>query len=243
MLGTMGKLLRNAAAGGLGALFTYGFWLSRPEWDPEMRLWRAVGDAGLILLFLALAVGPLVKLWTGLGRVWLVLYRRELGVWFGFFALLHTLLVLNGWARWDARRFLGYEYVPQLGRLARLEPGFGLANLIGLVAMLMSSLLMVTSTDWAVRRLGSGAWKFLQYSAYTVFYLSALHSAYFLFMHYTESFHRAVPDTTNWFRYPFLALTLLVAILQTAAYCKGVTQRRQRQRHVPIAGGHVADSG
>jgi methionine sulfoxide reductase heme-binding subunit len=185
-----------------------------------MRLWRAVGDAGLILLFLALVLGPLAKLWPQALR--LLPYRRELGVWFGLFAFLHTLLVLNGWARWDALRFLGYEFVPQLGRVARLEPGFGLSNLLGLVAMLFTLVLMATSTDWAVRRLGGKAWKFLQLSSYIVFYLSALHTAYFLFMHYTMSFHRQVPSDPNWFRWPFLALTLGVIALQVSAYMKRV---------------------
>jgi methionine sulfoxide reductase heme-binding subunit len=220
----MGILLKNTATALLGALLSYGFWLTRPEWDPEMRLWRAVGDAGLILLFLALVLGPLAKLWPQALR--LLPYRRELGVWFGLFAFLHTLLVLNGWARWDALRFLGYEFVPQLGRVARLEPGFGLSNLLGLVAMLFTLVLMATSTDWAVRRLGGKAWKFLQLSSYIVFYLSALHTAYFVFMHYTMSFHRQVPADPNWFRWPFLALTLGVIALQVSAYLKGVVSRR-----------------
>lgn len=220
----MDKLLKNAATALLGALLSYGFWLTRPEWDPEMRLWRAVGDAGLILLFLALVLGPLAQLWPRARG--LLPYRRELGVWFGLLALLHTLLVLNGWARWDALRFLGYEFVPDLGRVARLEPGFGLSNLLGLVALLFTLVLMATSTDWAVRRLGGRAWKFLQLSSYLVFYLSALHTAYFLFMHYTMSFHRQVPADPNWFRWPFLALTLGVVALQVGAYIKRVTPNR-----------------
>lgn len=220
----MGKLLTNAVVALLGVLLSYGFWLSRPEWDPEMRLWRAVGDAGLILLFLVLALGPLAKLWSR-GRK-LLPYRRELGVWFGLFALVHTLLVLNGWARWEVLRFLGYEFVPELGRTARLEPGFGLSNLLGLVAMLFTLVLMATSTDWAVQRLGGKAWKFLQLSSYLVFYLSALHTAYFLFMHYTMSFHRQVPTDANWFRWPFLMLSFGIIVLQVSAYLKGVAVRR-----------------
>ena len=217
----MGKLLRNVVIALLGALLTYGFWLTRPEWDSEMRLWRAVGDAGLILLSLALVLGPLAKLWPRALR--LFPYRRELGVWFGLMASLHTLLVLDGWARWNALRFLGYEFVPELGRVARLEPGFGLSNLLGFVAMLFTLVLMATSTNWAVRRLGGKAWKFLQLSSYTVFYLSALHTAYFLFMHYTMSFHRQVPADPNWFRWPFMALTFGVIALQLSAYIKEVT--------------------
>lgn len=216
---------KNVAVALTSVLLSYAFWLSRPQWDPEMRFWRAVGDGSLILLFAALVLGPLARLWPKAFGRWLP-YRRELGVWFGLLALLHSVLVLNGWARWDALRFLGYDFVPQLGRVARLEPGFGLSNLIGLVAMLITLVLMATSTDWAVRRLGGRAWKLLQLSSYTVFYLVALHTAYFLFLHYTQSFHRQVPDDPNWFRYPFLGLTLLVVGLQTAAYLGSLPERR-----------------
>ncbi len=226
-------LQKNAFVGMTGLLLSYGFWLSRPQWDPEMRFWRAVGDASLILLVIALVLGPSARIWPGRISKWLT-YRREFGVWFGLYALLHTVLIFNGWARWSVMRFLGYEFVPQLGRLARLEPGFGLSNLIGLVAVLFTIVLMVTSTDWAVRWLGGAAWKFLQYGAYTVFYLVALHTAYFLFLHYTESFHRSVPDDPNWFRFPFLFLTLLVMGLQLAAFAKAVGSARRGTRRQGI---------
>ncbi len=219
-------LLKNGAVGLIGVALTYGFWLSRPEWDPEMRFWRAVGDASLMLLYAALVIGPLARLWPKAGR--LLAYRRELGVWFGLLALAHTLLILNGWARWDVMRFLGYEFVPELGYLVRLEPGFGLSNLIGLAAVFLTLVLMATSTDWAVRTLGGGAWKFLQYSAYTVFYLVVLHTAYFLFLHYTQHFHRLAPPNPNWFRYPFIGLTLLVVLLQSSAFLKSVAQQRRK---------------
>jgi len=211
----------------LAGAVTYLFFASRPEWSPEHRIWRATGDAGLILLYTALLAGPLAQFWPKLAAP-LVKYRRELGIWSGLMVFLHTLIILNGWIRWDVMRFLGYEFIPQLGRLARMEPGFGLANLIGLVALVITLILMATSSDWAVRRLGASAWKFLQYSSYTVFYLSALHSAYFLFMQFTQSFHRAVPDS-NWFRYPFLILTLILVGLQVAAFFKSLKKERARE--------------
>ena len=219
--------LKNVIVGLCGALLSYAFWLTRPDWDPEMRFWRAVGDASLLLLYLALVVGPLARLWPRAGR--LLVLRRELGIWFGVLALVHTVLILDGWARWDVMRFLGYEFIPELGYLVRLEPGFGLSNLIGLVAMFLTLLLMATSTDWATSRLGTGSWKLLQiYGAYTVFYLVALHTAYFLFIHYTQHFHRLAPPNPNWFRYPFLALTALVIGLQVAGYVKTVRQQRKQ---------------
>lgn len=181
-----------------------------------MRLWRAIGDSSFILLFLALGLGPLARFSRAFGG--LLAWRRELGIWFAILALIHTLLVLDGWVRWDWMRFFGYEFVEQLGRYARVEPGFGLSNLVGIVATLIAIPLMVTSANWAVRRLGVSSWKWLHYGAYTVFYLVALHSIYFLFMHYTESFHRPVPDNLNWFRYPFLICVLILLMLQISAY-------------------------
>ena len=68
---------------------------------------------------------------------------------------LHGVLILNGWAQWSLRRFLGYEFVPQLGREARLEPGFELANLIGIVALVLALVLAATSSDRARARVRS----------------------------------------------------------------------------------------
>lgn len=202
------------------------FWYGRLDWDPEMRFWRAVGDGSFLLLIFTLAIGPLAKLWPYFGK-W-VPWRRETGIWFGLAAFFHTFLVWQGWARWDVWRFLGYEFIPQLNRLARLEPGFGLANIIGMVAIFLTILLVATSSTWAVNQLGASAWKWLQYGSYTVFYLVVLHSVYFLFIHYTESFHRQVPGDPNWFRYPFLILSLSIPGLQTMAFIKAVRSRQQR---------------
>ena len=197
-----------------------------------MRLWRAIGDSSFILLFLALGLGPLARFSRAFGGI--LAWRRELGIWFAILALIHTLLVLDGWVRWDWMRFFGYEFIEQLGRYARVEPGFGLSNLVGIVATLIAIPLMVTSANWAVRRLGASSWKWLHYGAYTVFYLVALHSIYFLFMHYTESFHRPIPDNLNWFRYPFLICVLILLMLQMSAYYSatrsGIIRKTNGQR-------------
>ncbi len=97
------------------------------------------------------------------------------------------------------------------------------------MAVLIALPLMATSTDWAVRVLGASAWKFLHYGAYTIFYAVALHTAYFLYIHYTVSFHRTVPDP-NWFQLPFAVLTAILIALQVGAFIKSVTKDRQRAR-------------
>jgi methionine sulfoxide reductase heme-binding subunit len=217
-------VLRHLVLGLVAFALWAVFWLTRLDWTPEMRFWRAVGDASFMLLIFALAIGPLARLWSVAGR--LLSWRRESGIWFGLLALAHTLLILNGWLRWDLPRFFGYEFIPELGRSARIEPGFGLANLVGMVALLWALVLTAASSDRAIRALGSAAWKWLQYGAYSIFYLVALHTFYFLFMHYTLSFHRPVPPNPNWFQVPFLVLVLAVPVLQIGAFVKTVRRKR-----------------
>lgn len=201
------------------------FWASRPEWSPEMRLWRAVGDAAVVLLFASLAIGPIARLCGPAGRS--LAWRRQIGIWAAILAGIHAVLILDGWAQWSVRRLLGYELVPQLGREARMEPGFGLANLIGLVALTWLLILLATSSDRALRYLGPPAWKWVHHGSYVTFYLVLLHSIYFLFMHYTLSFHRP-PAPPNWFRWPLLLMGLLVLVLQWSSFWRTTRRRRQR---------------
>ena len=227
--GSWAVFLRHVAMAVLTALLVFGFWSTRMEWTADMRLWRAIGDAAIVLLFAALALGPAAKLSTRVGKG--LSWRRPLGIWAALAALTHSVLIIDGWAQWSVRRFLGFEYLPQLGREVRLEPGFGLANLIGLVAVIWMTVLLATSSDRAVRYLGPAGWKWVQSGAYIVFYLSVLHSGYFLFLHYTASFHRAVPDP-NWFRFPLLALGAVVLVLQWWVFTHTVRQHRSRRTSV-----------
>ena len=215
--------VRHGAVAVLAGALVWVFWMSRPRWSADMRLWKAVGDSAFVLLLLTLALGPLVRLARPLTS--LLPWRRQLGIWFAIVASIHGLLILNGWARWSLRRFLGYEFVPQLGREARMEPGFGLANLIGVVALGLALVLAATSSDWALRKLGASAWRWLHHSALFVFYLSLLHAGYFLFLHYTASFHKNVPPA-DWFRFPFVLLGATLVTLQIAAFTRTASRRR-----------------
>lgn len=211
---------RHAFLAGAALVIGFVFWWARPDWDAEMRLWKAVGDTSYVLLLATMAVGPLARI-ARPARSWLR-WRRQLGIWFALTATLHAVLVLNGWARWGLRRFLGYEFVPQLGREVRLEPGFGLANLVGAAALVLGLVLAATSSDRALRALGRPAWTWLHRLAQTVLILSVLHGAYFLFIHYTESFHK-VPPGLDWFRMPFLLAGLTVIALEVVAFAQAAS--------------------
>lgn len=221
-------LVRSAVVGLVSLVLIGVFWVSRPQWTADMRLWRAVGDASVVLLALSLAVGPAGRLFPAVARI--ARWRRQLGIWTALTGLVHSVLVLWGWVAFDLGRLMGYEFVPQLGRTARLEPGFGLANLMGLVALAWLLVLLATSSDRAVRRLGPGVWTWLQGFAHVVFYLVVLHAAYFLYMHYTMSFHRSVPPEANGFRVPLLVLAGVLLALQIASSVQGARQRSSAVR-------------
>ncbi|QLH06229.1 ferric reductase-like transmembrane domain-containing protein [Nitrosopumilus ureiphilus] len=213
---------RHILVGIIAIFLMFIFWVSHYEWDDEMRLWRAFGDVGYSLLFVVLIIGPLSKLWPRLNS--LLSWRRETGIWFAIMASIHGILIVNGWANWDVLKFLGYEFVPQLDRIARMEPGFGLANVIGFVAILWIAILALTSSDKAMKWLGASSWKWLHTGSNIVFYLVAIHTAYFLFMHYTESFHKSVPPQST-FTIPFIVMSIIVIVLQIVSYVKIVKSK------------------
>lgn len=211
------SLRRHIVIAAMSIGLTWLFWSTRPNWVPEMRLWKAVGDASYVLLVLSLILGPASRLIPAV-RSW-TRWRRQLGIWFAITATVHGVLVLDGWTEWSLRRFLGYEFVPQLGREARMEPGFGLANLVGIVALTLAVVLAATSSDRALRRLGGPAWNWLHRLSQTVLILALLHGGYFLFIHFTASFHK-VPPGMDWFRLPFLVIGLGVVGLQFLAFVR-----------------------
>lgn len=228
-------LPRHLATALLTAALVGLFWRSRMDWVSDMRLWRAVGDASLVLLALALAAGPLAVVAPRTRG--LVAWRRAFGIWFALTGLLHAYLVWDGWALWSIKRLLGFQEIPLESGTAvvLVDPGFGLANLIGLVALAWGLVIAAVSSDLAMRALGSRSWKFVQGFAYVVLYLVGLHAAYFLFLHYELTltslvFQKAVPNA-NWFRFWFVGLVLLVLALQTAAFVR--TLARDRRGRTP----------
>ena len=68
--------------------------------------------------------------------------------------------------------------------------------------------------------------------AYVIFYLVLIHTAYFLFIHFTLSFHKE-PPPVDWFRIPFVVLGATVIALQTAAFVKTVAADRRTMNGGP----------
>lgn len=221
---------RHVAIALLSAALTWLFWRSRMEWDPEMRMWKAVGDASFALLVLALLLGPLAVLWRKTAP--LLTWRRALGIWFALLGLVHSYLVWDGWARWSFERLMGYEYLNarDVPDPVLTMPGFGLSNLMGLVALVLALVLAAVSSERAMRAIGARAWKHLQQYAYVVFYLVGLHVAYFMFLHYDLGLPNLVLGKgltpPNWFRFWFVGAVVAVLVLQVGAFVRLAWQRR-----------------
>jgi len=214
-------------AAGLG---TYAFMESRAEWS-EMHRWnRAVGDMSLVLVALSLAIGPLARLWKMFRSA--IPWRREIGIYGVLLAVIHTIVILDGWVEWNLIRLFGYEMHPVTGLYVMLQHGFGLANVIGILALLCGIVIAATSNDWSQRLLSGSIWKFLQQGAYVLWMLIIIHTAYFLYLHF-QDFHRKVPDP-NWAQMPFAILVGLVTLLQLAAFLK-TWRTRRGSRRTPVS--------
>jgi sulfoxide reductase heme-binding subunit YedZ len=138
---------------------------------------------------------------------------------------VHTFIIFDGWLEWGLARFIGLQFVPQLDRYVMVQHGFGLANVLGIVALLYGAVLALTSNNFSQRLLGGAVWKFFQQSTYVLWMLVVLHTAYFLYLHF-QDFHRPTPEP-NWAQWPFAALVLGVLILQGAASWKIWRTRRR----------------
>lgn len=139
-------LVAGAVGGGLGA-------------NPAEALIRALGDWTLRFLCLVLAVTPL-RVWAGWPA--LARFRRMLGLFVFFYALLHLL----AYAWFD----MGLE-LPELARDVAKRPFI----LVGMLAWLLLAVLAATSFQRAMRWLGGRRWQALHRSVYAVALLALLH--------------------------------------------------------------------
>jgi len=123
--------------------------------DVMSRLSIATAYPALFLSAMAVSFGP----WNVLrGRPNPVSFdlRRDVGIWAGLMALVHTAIGLNVHLR--GRPWL--YFIDQHHRVRHDLFGFG--NDTGLVAVLLFLLLLAISNDLSLRRLGTRKWKSLQ---------------------------------------------------------------------------------
>jgi sulfoxide reductase heme-binding subunit YedZ len=211
-------LVRHVLVAVFATGLVLGFAAVHAQFSPMHRWNRAFGDASLVLIALSMGLGPLTRFLRG--AVPFLPFRRELGIYGCVLVLVHGAIILVGWVQWDLMRLFGFEWHPELMTYVMFQHGFGLANAIGIAALVLAVLLAATSSDFAMRRLGLSGWKFLQMGVLPMWWLTVTHVTYFLFMHFL-SFHRATPPP-NPLQPWFVGLVVLVLALRAAAYLRTI---------------------
>ena len=127
--------------------------------NPAEYLIRATGDWTLRMLCLTLAVTPVRVMW---GVPELLKYRRMLGLFTYFYAVLH----LGCYAWFD----MGFDLADILADIPKRS-----FILVGFAAWLLLTAMALTSFNRAIRWLGAVRWQMLHRSVYAVAVLAVLH--------------------------------------------------------------------
>lgn len=139
-----------------------------------MRASFATAYPALILLVATLAIGPLNVLLRRRNPISVDL-RRDIGIWAAILAVAHTAIGQNVHLR--GRPWLYYVYERSKHHSFPIRHDvFGMSNYSGAFCTLLVLLLLVTSNDWSLRRLGAAQWKKLQRWNYAAFALLAIHA-------------------------------------------------------------------
>ena len=200
----------------------------RHHWLPEMHYQnKAFGDVSLIVIVLILFVAAAARLFPALKKC--LPWRKEMGIWAIVLSLIHVYIVFDGWIEWKFKELFGYILHQQTSRWVFADPGFALANIVGFLALFYGLALLITSNRLSVRLLTQTAWRHLhQRSAHFLYLLTAIHTAYFLYLYYF-SFPKN-PPPSNFFQTLFPVLIALLTVIQGAAFLKTVaTARRQKE--------------
>jgi len=155
-----------AAAGAITALA----YAATPPPDVRHRLSMATAYAGIVFLAVSLWLGPWNVLRQRPNPVSFDL-RRDVGVWTGVLAILHTSIGLTV----HLRGRMWMYFFKTIHPVKLQNTPFGFANFTGLGASLLFLMLLTISNDLSLRGLKPLRWKFLQRWTYAAFLLTGGH--------------------------------------------------------------------
>ena len=196
------KTLTWIACLGPAALLTYQAVTNTLGPDPTANIELTTGYNTLLLLILSLAITPLRKLVPKL--TWLIKFRRLLGLFAFFYGTVHLLAYVALYAGFDLRTMLN-----DIAKRKFIT--------IGVAAWLLLLPLALTSTNWAIRKMGGKNWNRLHKLAY----LAAISGI----IHYWWQVKTGVLSP--------LRLTIVLAVLLLARLI--LTWGQQRKKGHPVA--------
>jgi len=156
----------------ISTLMVWWFMALRSEWLPEMHFQnKAFGDLGLIFIVLVLFMGAAARLFPFMGRA--LSWRKELGIWAMILALIHVYIVIDGWVEWRIAELFGYAFYKGRSRWILTDPGFGMANTLGVIALFYGLALLLSSNRFSLHLLAYNSWRYLQQRSAHFLYLLA----------------------------------------------------------------------
>lgn len=177
--------------------FLYVFFVAVPG-DLERSIILASSYSGATLIGIALMIGPIAVL---IGRNY-IMHRRAFGVWGFTFILSHVAWV-----------FIHYHLGVQ-SFLGDLDP-YSNAIIFGALAFTLFIPIYLTSTDWAVSRLGARRWKAVHRLVYLAYLFATLH-----YIKINPAFIWNLPKAL------LMAVTVAAYALELSAYAKYMSRKR-----------------
>lgn len=149
---------------------TFLLYVTRSYPDIITRLSFASAYPALVLLAATLTIGPL-KMLAGDRLTISFDVRRDIGIWAGITGVFHAVIGQCVHLRGRPWLYYIYENWRQKHFLPIRHDLFGLANYTGIIAALVLLVLLATSNDAMLRKLGTPGWKRLQRWNYLCFAL------------------------------------------------------------------------
>ncbi len=177
--------------------FAYIYYFSLPG-ELERAIVLGAAFTAAILIGIALMIGPISVLF----KVNYIQHSRTFGVWGVTFGIMHIVSAIV------------FYKITIDSYLANLNP-FQNAIIFGLAAFIIYLPIYLTSTDWAMRKLGPRKWKTIQRLVYVAYLFSVLH------------YVKINPQLFwNASKIILMAVTFMVFVLELAAYIKTLEKKR-----------------
>jgi sulfoxide reductase heme-binding subunit YedZ len=163
------RIIRHLVLASAATCICWIIYVVLPPPDVRHRWSMALAYASLFYLVLSLTIGP-YRMWRKLANPTSFDLRRDIGIWAGLLAVLHTVVGLTVHSRGQMWRY----FFQKLSPLQVHTSLFGLANYTGTIAFLIFLILLLISNDLALRTLGA-RWKSIQRWTYFGTGLTVIH--------------------------------------------------------------------
>ncbi len=156
----------------ISIIIFYFSWTGR---DSITFIAQATGYISIVILSVSFIIGPLNLVLKKKNPV-STYFRRDISITGGALAVVHSATGLFVHLRGKTWQY--FLIKTEHGYSVRTDH-FGLANYTGLIAAIIIILLLVTSNDYMLKKLGQVRWKNIQRYAYLMFVLSIVHSLFY----------------------------------------------------------------